>query len=98
MLLLLTFLVFFTTENLNAQETTLTEDLQPIKKPTRAIPIGSYELLPTVDEFPFTTSPLCTRTYINNVCWGSPALSHYVLGLGTCFTANDIEAVYIQSD
>jgi large repetitive protein len=41
--------------------------------------------------------PNCQRTFVNNVCWGTPALSHYTLQLGSCITASDIEAVYIDN-
>ncbi|MFN4198057.1 MAG: hypothetical protein ACK4FS_03420, partial [Flavobacterium sp.] len=40
--------------------------------------------------------PSCSKTYTYTRCWTTPALSHFVLGLPTCITPNNVVGVYIN--
>ncbi|MDP2158993.1 MAG: hypothetical protein Q8K02_00790 [Flavobacterium sp.] len=93
--LLFAFLFIITSQSLYAQDATL-EDSNLVVKSPRNLPVNSIDLVLEDGQIPLVTTPACNKTYIYNVCWGTPALSHYVLGLPTCFTANDIEAVFVN--
>jgi hypothetical protein len=93
--LAVSFLLLFISSTVSAQ-VLLDESVIETKFKPKRVGTDDSQLNVSVVPSSSLSSTNCGRSYSNTVCWGSPALSHYVLQLANCFTAADIQSVLIN--